>query len=92
MGEPVPSREEIMALAHDILEFAVKRRGEGEMHEPPEGQPFTEGTYSWLRQGYAWVVDAFAHALSLAPDPGSLEPTLILHGDDLGTPPGGEHR
>lgn len=76
MTEAVPSPDEIMALARDILQFAVRRRGENELDHPPEGSPNTEGFYSALHQQYAWIVEAFAQALALAPDPSRLEPLI----------------
>jgi hypothetical protein len=75
MAEAVPTPDEIMALAHDVLELAVKRRGESELNHPAEGTE-TAGFYAMLRQGYSWIVDAFGQAVALAPDPGSFQPLI----------------
>lgn len=73
MAEAVPSPDEIMALARDILQFAVQRRGEDELDHPPEGTSDTEAFYAALRQRYCWIVESFAQALALAPDPSQMD-------------------
>jgi hypothetical protein len=72
MAEPVPSAEEILRLAHDIVQYAVARRAYVELHWPPEGSG-TGADYALLHQRYAWIVDAFSGALALGPGPDTFD-------------------
>lgn len=88
MGDPVPTPEEILALAHDIVEGAVQRQATVDLGEP-EGAD-TEWHYSTLRQQYSWIVDAFARALAYAPDPASLDSLVQMMKDGESALTGGQ--
>src|SRR6266513_5159783 len=67
MAEAVPSKDEIMALANDVLKYAVERR-QTEAGYTVKSDPNYQQMSNWIRSQYAWIVDAFAHACSYAPD------------------------
>lgn len=67
MAEAVPSKDEIMALANDVLKYAVERRLV-EQNYTVKSAPGYQQMSDWIRSQYAWIVDAFAQACSYAPD------------------------
>ncbi len=67
MAEAVPSKDEIMALANDVLKYAVERRLQ-EANYTVKSDPNYQRMSDWIRSQYAWIVDAFAQACSYAPD------------------------
>jgi hypothetical protein len=87
MSDTVPTTEEIVALAHQIRELAVKRKGdelrwnqEGTIDEEhvKRGQFGITGgfksDYAQLRSGYDWIIDAFRQ--SVGPDPDGFDPLI----------------
>jgi hypothetical protein len=76
MGEAVPTAAEIMEKAHEILAYAVEKEGRDEQHLEEGVDPNENGAYNMLRARYSWIVDRFASALALAPDPAQLDPYI----------------
>ncbi len=75
MAEAVPSKDEIMALANDILKFAVERMLQEMQYSP--GATGYDQMKDHQRSSFGWIVEEFAHACSLAPDsPNEFEPLI----------------
>jgi hypothetical protein len=78
MGEKaVSDPAEIMSLARDLPRFAAERFGV-ENHVAPEidSDPGSKSEYDLLRSRFDWIVDAFAKAVALAPDPTQFDPLI----------------
>jgi hypothetical protein len=76
VADPVPGVDELLALAGEIQDAAVLRRGceMGYANTVHGFGPAFESEHAQLRDAYAWIVPAFHERVG--PDPAGFDPTI----------------